>query len=105
MQSARVRFLVCVIVFGGCNWSGSKDSEHTGSGGDNGSGGAASTGTGGSVTTGSGGITGNGGSDVDAATGGTGGLAVDDGGAPEVPACGMQTFKLESTPPDLLVVL
>jgi von Willebrand factor type A domain len=105
MQSARVRFLVCVIVFSGCNWSGSKDSEHTGSGGDNGSGGAASTGTGGSVTTGSGGITGTGGSDVDAAMGGTGGLAADDGGAPEVPACGMQTFKLESTPPDLLVVL
>jgi hypothetical protein len=107
MQRSCVPVLVSAILFGlgGCSWSGSKASD-TGSGGDTGGGGAFGTGSGGSELPGSGGMTGTGGSDVDADTTGTGGaIGGDDGGSTDLPTCGMQTFKLESTPPDLLVVL
>ncbi|MEA2699035.1 MAG: hypothetical protein QOI66_3306, partial [Myxococcales bacterium] len=99
MKCLYARILTSVILFGlgGCSWSGSKDS-NTGLGGD--------TGSGGSEIPGSGGLTGTGGSDVDADTSGPVGIiGSDDGGSTDVPTCGMQTFKLESTPPDLLVVL
>ncbi|HEY2903761.1 MAG TPA: vWA domain-containing protein [Polyangia bacterium] len=102
-------FLAYAILVGACNWSGSKDSNGTGSGGagDTGSGGAT-TGSGGAAT-GSGGSDGSGGASGNTDGGSGGALANTDGGgddqAVDAPTCGMQTFALESTPPDLLVLL
>jgi hypothetical protein len=104
MRRASVLLLTYSIWAGACSWSGSKAGEENGTGGaGDGSGGA--TGSGGSGP-GTGGAGGNG--PGSGGNSGSGGVAPDGGRDltdPDAPTCGMQTFTLESTPPDLLLVL
>ncbi|HEX3694431.1 MAG TPA: vWA domain-containing protein [Polyangia bacterium] len=115
MRAVRGFFFAYVIVAGACNWSGSKNGNGSGSGGDSGTGsggaGGAASGSGGAggAASSSGGGESSGGASGNTDGGSGGALATTDGGGDDqgvdAPTCGMQTFALESTPPDLLVLL